>query len=114
MMAGFCLWLLKIDFTPVRMQMPRDTTVTVTSGYSNISFDRNRDKKYVQLLDALPDDNFYKINGSADGKQYVGKFDGKEYRQMSDVCDVGCDTDTLRLRCRSIRFLFEQSGGRYG
>lgn len=76
MMAGFCLWLLKIDFTPVRMQMT-DTTVTVTSGYSNISFDRNEIED-VQLLDALPDDNFYKINGSADGKQYLGKFKGKE------------------------------------
>ena len=76
MMAGFCLWLLKIDFTPVRMQMT-DTTVNVTSGYSNISFDRNEIED-VQLLDALPDDNFYKINGSADGKQYLGKFKGKE------------------------------------
>ena len=76
MMAGFCLWLLKIDFTPVRMQMT-DTAVTVTSGYSNISFDRNEIEE-VQLLDALPDDNFYKVNGSADGKQYLGKFKGKE------------------------------------
>lgn len=76
MMAGFCLWLLKIDFTPVRMQMT-DTTVTVTSGYSNISFDRNEIED-VQLLDALPDDNFYKVNGSADSKQYLGKFKGKE------------------------------------
>ena len=76
MMAGFCLWLLKIDFTPVRMQMT-DTTVTVTSGYSNISFDRDEIEE-VQLLDALPDDNFYKVNGSADGKQYLGKFKGKE------------------------------------
>ena len=76
MMAGFCLWLLKIDFTPVRMQMT-DTTVTVTSGYSNISFDRNEIED-MQLLDALPDDNFYKVNGSADSKQYMGKFKGKE------------------------------------
>ena len=29
-------------------------------------------------MDALPDDNFYKVNGSADGKQYLGKFKGKE------------------------------------
>ena len=54
-----------------------DTTVTVTSGYSNISFDRNEIED-VQLLDALPDDNFYKVNGSADSKQYLGKFKGKE------------------------------------
>ena len=76
MMAGFCLWLLKIDFTPVRMQVT-DTTVTVTSGYSNISFDRDEIED-LQLLDALPADNFYKVNGSADSKQYMGKFKGKE------------------------------------
>lgn len=76
MMAGFCLWLLKIDFTPVRMQMT-DTTVTVTSGYSNISFDRDEIED-LRLLDALPADNFYKVNGSADSKQYMGKFKGKE------------------------------------
>ena len=76
MMAGFCLWLLKIDFTPVRMQMT-DNTVVITSGYSNISFDRDEIED-LQLLDALPDDNFYKVNGSADSKQYMGKFKGKE------------------------------------
>ena len=76
MMAVFCLWLLKIDFTPVRMQVT-DNTVAITSGYSNISFDRDEIED-MQLLDALPDDNFYKVNGSADGKQYLGKFKGKE------------------------------------
>lgn len=75
MMAGFCLWLLKIDFTPVRMRVT-DNTVSVTSGYSDITFDRDEIKE-VQLLDALPDDNFYKVNGSADSKQYLGKFKGK-------------------------------------
>ena len=77
MMAGLLsVGFLKIDFTPVRMQMT-DTTVTVTSGYSNISFDRDEIED-MQLLDALPDDNFYKVNGSADSKQYMGKFKGKE------------------------------------
>ena len=94
MMAGFCLWLLKIDFTPVRMQVT-DNTVAITSGYSNISFDRDEIED-LQLLDALPDDNFYKINGSTDGKQYLGKFKGKE---------TGKCHRYLRLRCQSIRFL---------
>ena len=76
MMAGFCLWFLKIDFTPVRMQVT-DNTVAITSGYSNISFDRDEIED-LQLLDALPADNFYKVNGSADSKQYMGKFKGKE------------------------------------
>lgn len=76
MMAGFCLWLLKIDFTPVRMWVT-DNTVAVTLGYSNITFDRDEIED-IQLLDVLPDDNFYKVNGSADSKQYMGKFKGKE------------------------------------
>ena len=109
MMAGFCLWLLKIDFTPVRMQMT-DTTVTVTSGYSNISFDRNEIED-VQLLDALPDDNFYKINGSADGKQYLGKFKGKETGkcQMYVTLDV---TPILEIKIPEYTvFINSQEGG---
>lgn len=108
MMAGFCLWLLRIDFTPVRMRVT-DNTVAVTSGYSNISFDRDEIKE-VRLLDALPNDNFYKVNGSADGKQYLGKFKGKETGKclmyvtlgVSPILEIKTAEDTIFINSQEV------------
>lgn len=68
----------------------------------------------MQLLDALPADNFYKVNGSADSKQYMGKFKGKETGkcQMYVTLDV---TPILEIKTPEYTiFINSREGGMAG
>ena len=53
----------------------------------------------MQLLDALPADNFYKVNGSADSKQYMGKFKGKETGKCQMYVTLDVMATVLSVTC---------------
>lgn len=99
--AGLLIWMcglfLRIDFVPVRMSID-GTQVSITSGYTDATFstDEIRD---LELLDALPDDSFVRVNGSDDGQQLLGVFKGQNtgpcrmYVQLDESPVLSIQTD---------------------
>lgn len=71
-----CVEMWKIDFVPIELNTS-DTQVEITSGYSDydIAYD---DITGVELLDSLPDDDYRRINGSADQHKMMGRFKGEK------------------------------------
>ena len=70
-----CVEMWKIDFVPIELNIS-GTQVLITSGYSDydIAYD---DITGVELLDSLPDNDYRRINGSADQHKMMGRFKGE-------------------------------------
>ncbi len=71
-----CAMMLKIDFTPIELHVGTEQ-VQITSGYSDVELDYE-DILGVQILNELPEDDYRRVNGSADQRMLIGKFRGKE------------------------------------
>lgn len=71
-----CVIFLRIDFTPIALKAG-DTQVEITSGYSDVEIDYE-EILGVRLIDELPEDDYKRTNGSADGRMLLGKFRGRE------------------------------------
>ena len=71
-----CVEMAKLDFVPIRMEVQEDG-ISITSGYTDLalSCDEILD---VELINALPEDNYRRTNGVSDGRHRIGKFRGRE------------------------------------
>lgn len=74
------LWMLvvffQMDFVRPQLQVEK-TQVTVRSAEYGITFDRE-DIREIELLDALPEEEFRRTHGLSDNRQLLGKFQGEE------------------------------------
>ncbi len=65
-----------MDFVRPQLQVEK-TQVTVRSAEYGITFDRE-DIRKIELLDALPEEEFRRTHGLSDNRQLHGKFQGEE------------------------------------
>ena len=72
-----CIMMLRMDFVPVHLEDTGDR-FQITSGYTNTEIKKDDIKSVKLLKNGLPDEDFSKINGSADDKQLLGKFRGEK------------------------------------
>lgn len=74
------LWMLivffQMDFVHPKLQI-EETQVTVRSAEYGITFGRE-DIREIELLDALPEEEFRRTHGLSDSRQLLGKFKGEE------------------------------------
>ena len=65
-----------MDFVHPKLQI-EETQVTVRSTEYGITFGRE-DIREIELLDALPEEEFRRTHGLSDSRQLLGKFKGEE------------------------------------
>lgn len=65
-----------MDFVHPKLQI-EETQVTVRSAEYGITFGRE-DIREIELLDALPEEEFRRTHGLSDSRQLLGKFKGEE------------------------------------
>ena len=74
------LWMLivffQMDFVHPKLQI-EETQVTVRSAEYGITFGREEIRE-IELLDALPEEEFRRTHGLSDSRQLLGKFKGEE------------------------------------
>ena len=71
-----CITMIRIDFTPMAVVVGSDK-IEITSGYSDMEIDFDEIQN-IELLSTLPDDEYKRVNGSADSQKKIGKFRGKK------------------------------------
>ena len=72
-----CIVFLRMDFTPIRL-VADGAEVRITSGYTNTTMKKNEIRSVKLLENGLPEDHYNRTNESSDGKQLLGKFEGKK------------------------------------
>ena len=77
LLIWMCVIFLRMDFTPIRM-VREDEEIRITSGYTNTFFETDDMQSVALLEDGMPKDQYNRTNGSDDGKQLLGKFEGKK------------------------------------
>lgn len=76
LLLWMCIVCIRIDFTPIRLT-ENASQYSITSGYKTASFDL-ADVESVTLLDSLPDEKFYRTNGSEDNSKLLGNYRGSK------------------------------------
>ena len=76
LLLWMCILCIRIDFTPIRLT-ENAAQYSITSGYKTATF-ALADVESVTLLDNLPDEKFYRSDGSEDNSKLLGNFRGSE------------------------------------
>ena len=76
LLLWMCILCIRIDFTPIRLT-ENAAQYSITSGYKTATF-ALADVESVTLLDNLPDEKFYRSDGSEDNSKLLGNFRGSK------------------------------------
>lgn len=76
LLLWMCIVCIRVDFTPIRLT-ENASQYSITSGYKTATFDL-ADVESVTLLDSLPDEKFYRTNGSEDTSKLLGNYRGSK------------------------------------
>ena len=74
LLLWMCILCIRIDFTPIRLT-ENAAQYSITSGYKTAPF-ALADVESVTLLDNLPDEKFYRSDGSEDNSKLLVNFRG--------------------------------------
>lgn len=76
LLLWMCILCIRIDFTPIRLT-ENAAQYSITSGYKTATF-ALADVESVTLLDNLPDEKFYRSDGSEDNSKLLSNFRGSK------------------------------------
>ena len=76
LLLWMCIVCIRIDFTPIRLT-ENAAKYSITSGYKTATFDLS-DVESVTLLDSLPNEKFYRSDGSEDNSKLLGNYRGSK------------------------------------
>ncbi len=94
-LVAMCVIMVYIEFTPLQVELGGEC-IRITSGYYDTELDYDEITE-VNLLDALPEDEYRKVSGFSDDRQMVGKFRGKETGSCIMILWRDC-TPVLEIR----------------
>mgnify|MGYP007102606519 FL=1 len=103
LLIWMCVIFLRMDFTPIRM-VREDEEIRITSGYTNTFFETDDMQSVALLEDGIPKDQYNRTNGSDDGKQLLGKFEGKKLGECRMYVWLSTHL-SFRLRRKNIPYL---------
>lgn len=101
LLLWLCAMLVRMEFTKFDLQIAADTKtgeqiVEVIAGDYEVSFPL-AELQEAEILDELPDADFYKTNGMADDHMLLGKFNGRDIGNCRLYIYKG-HTPVLRLK----------------